>query len=46
MIRALILTAAFAAALSLLSLAPGSHDLAAALTVVVFVAPVVGWWVR
>ena len=46
MTRALILTAAFAAALSLLSLTPGSHDLAAALAVVVPVALVVGWWVR
>ena len=46
MTRILILTAALAAVLSLLSLTPGSHDLAAALAVVVPVALVVGWWVR
>lgn len=44
--RALILTASLAAVLSLLSLTPGNHDLAAALAVVVPVALVVGWWVR
>ena len=46
MTRALIFAAAFAAALWLLSLTPGSHDLPAALAVVVPVALVVGWWTR
>lgn len=46
MTRALILTAALAVVLSLLSLTSGSHDLAAALAVVVPVALVVGWWTR
>jgi hypothetical protein len=46
MIRALILTAALAAVLSLLSLTPGSHDLVAALTGVVPLTLVVGWWTR
>lgn len=46
MTRTLILTAALAAVLSLLSLTSGSHDLAAALAVVVPVALVVGWWTR
>ena len=46
MTRTLILTAALAVVLSLLSLTPGSHDLAAALAVVVPVALVVGWWTR
>ncbi len=46
MTRALILTAALAVVLSLLSFTPDSHDLAAALAVVVPVALVVGWWTR